>query len=82
MTGQRVRLLTANSGFRANVLPGFLKVQYTMIAKIAVVIAVIIFLSYKMRPYHANATGVESLGSTVLGLIGSVSFLLVGGHGE
>lgn len=59
-------------------LSGFLKVQYTAIAKIAVIAVVVIFVSYKIRPEFMNKGGVNSLGSNVLGIIGCLSFILVG----
>jgi H(+)-translocating pyrophosphatase len=53
----------------------FLKVQYTAIAKIAVVVIVIIFLCYQMRPSDLTG-GVNNLGNVTLGLITSASFAL------
>ena len=54
---------------------GFLRVQYRAIAQLAVVVAILIFLSYKLRPDHMG-TGIDSLGSNVLGAIGTLSFIL------
>eukprot|EP00500_Bicosoecida_sp_ms1_P002290 CAMPEP_0203811278 /NCGR_PEP_ID=MMETSP0115-20131106/3464_1 /ASSEMBLY_ACC=CAM_ASM_000227 /TAXON_ID=33651 /ORGANISM="Bicosoecid sp, Strain ms1" /LENGTH=798 /DNA_ID=CAMNT_0050720099 /DNA_START=197 /DNA_END=2593 /DNA_ORIENTATION=+ len=73
---------TGNDAMRAVADPiregaeGFLKVQYTAIAKMAGVVAVGIFFSYKMRPYSDNAHGIDTLGSNVLGIIGAFSFIL------
>lgn len=53
----------------------FLRVQYTAIARLAVVVAGIIFLSYQLRPSHMGG-GVQSLSSTLLGVIGAVSFVI------
>lgn len=53
---------------------GFLKVQYTAIAKLAVVVAIGIFFSYKMRPTSDTPHGIDILGSNVLGIIGAMSF--------
>jgi hypothetical protein len=58
---------------------GFLRVQYGAIARIAALVAVLIFVSYKLRPENMG-TGVDSLGSNVLGLIGALSFGLVRGN--
>lgn len=57
--------------------PGFLKVQYTAISKLAIVVSILIFLSYQLRPAVQNPHGVDSLGSVVLGFIGSLAFCLV-----
>uniref|UniRef100_A0AAV1TQG6 H(+)-exporting diphosphatase n=1 Tax=Peronospora matthiolae TaxID=2874970 RepID=A0AAV1TQG6_9STRA len=54
---------------------GFLKIQYTAIARIAVAIAGLIFLSYTLRPSSALSSGVETLGNFTLGLVSSVAFL-------
>lgn len=55
---------------------GFLKIQYNTIARYATVLSVIIFLSFSFRPYNPNGAGVEQLGNTTLGLLGSISFIL------
>ena len=55
----------------------FLRVQYTAIARIAVLLSVVITLSYTLRPQGSGgsggaggAHGVGRLGNTVLGLLG------------
>ncbi|EWM23680.1 pyrophosphate-energized membrane proton pump 2 [Nannochloropsis gaditana] len=56
---------------------GFLRVQYSAIAKIAVVLSILITLSYMMRPEGGGGNhGVGKLGNTMLGLLGSISFIL------
>lgn len=55
---------------------GFLRIQYSAIARIAVAIAALIFFSYALRPASALAAGVENLGNVTLGLLASLSFLL------
>uniref|UniRef100_M4BX10 H(+)-exporting diphosphatase n=1 Tax=Hyaloperonospora arabidopsidis (strain Emoy2) TaxID=559515 RepID=M4BX10_HYAAE len=55
---------------------GFLKIQYTAIARIAVAIAGLIFLSYTLRPSNTLSSGVETLGNITLGLVSSVAFLI------
>ncbi|GLE05996.1 hypothetical protein PINS_up015207 [Pythium insidiosum] len=55
---------------------GFLRIQYTAISRIAVAIAGLIFFSYALRPSSALASGVETLGNTTLGILGSLSFLI------
>lgn len=55
---------------------GFLRVQYGVILKLAIFVTIGIFFSYKLRDYDA-ATGIEVLGSNVMGVVGSVSFVLV-----
>ncbi len=56
---------------------GFLRVQYNAIAKIAVVLSVVITLSYMMRPASAGGShGVGKLGNGLLGVLGSISFIL------
>lgn len=56
---------------------GFLKVQYTAISKLAVVVAVAIFGSYKMRPSDPYGKGIDSVNTSLLGLVGAISFILV-----
>jgi H+-translocating diphosphatase len=53
----------------------FLSVQYGAIGRFAIVVIVLIFFSYQMRPENMG-TGIDSLGSTTLGLIGVVSFVM------
>ena len=55
---------------------GFLKVQYGVILKLAVFVTVGIFFSYKLRDFE-NPTGIEVLGSNLMGFIGAVSFIMV-----
>ena len=55
---------------------GFLKIQYNSIARYAVVLSVIIFLSFTLRPSHSGSSGLGELGNTVLGFLGSISFVL------
>lgn len=55
---------------------GFLRIQYTAIARIAVGIAGLIFFSYALRPTSLVASGVEKLGNITLGILGSLSFLI------
>lgn len=56
---------------------GFLRVQYNAIAKIAVVLSIVITLSYMLRPTGGGGNhGVGKLGNTMLGLLGSLSFIL------
>jgi Inorganic H+ pyrophosphatase len=61
---------------------GFLKVQYTAIAKFAVPLSGLIWLSYQFRPdphTHSDGgggpKGVAILGNTVLGLVASLGFV-------
>lgn len=57
---------------------GYLQVQYKSIARLSVVVGLLIFFSYKLRPDHmgAGGGGVDSLGSNTLGMIGTLSFFL------
>ncbi|GMF14729.1 unnamed protein product [Phytophthora lilii] len=55
---------------------GFLRIQYSAIARIAAAIAALIFLSYALRPSSALSAGVEKLGNLTLGLVASAAFLL------
>jgi H+-translocating diphosphatase len=56
---------------------GFLKVQYTAIAKFAVPLAILIVLSYQLRPEVAEGKpkGVAILGNLALGIIAAVGFV-------
>jgi hypothetical protein len=56
---------------------GFLRVQYTAIARIAVLLSIVITLSYLLRP-EGKQHGIEKLGNAVLGMLGSFSFIMVG----
>ena len=67
----RAKILSADTGnddMRAIADPirqgseGFLRVQYEAISKLSVVVALIIFLSYFLRPAREEAKGVEKLG--------------------
>jgi H+-translocating diphosphatase len=53
----------------------FLATQYTAIAQMAVVVAVIIFFSFFLRP-QGMTTGISSLPATTLGFLAAFSFLL------
>jgi Na+/H+-translocating membrane pyrophosphatase len=55
---------------------GFLRVQYGVILKLAIFVTIGIFFSYKLRDFD-EPTGIEVLGSNVMGAVGSVSFVLV-----
>ncbi|KAF1334221.1 V-type h translocating pyrophosphatase, partial [Globisporangium splendens] len=55
---------------------GFLRIQYTAIARIAVGIAGLIFFSYALRPTSTLASGVEKLGNITLGVLCAISFLI------
>ena len=55
---------------------GFLRVQYEAISKLSVVIAIVIFLSYFLRPNREEAKGVEKLGGFTLGLLAAVTFAI------
>ncbi|KAL4166482.1 hypothetical protein KRP22_013740 [Phytophthora ramorum] len=55
---------------------GFLRIQYSAIARIALAIAALIFCSYALRPSSALSSGVEKLGNFTLGLVASVAFLV------
>lgn len=57
---------------------GFLKVQYTAIARIAVILSILITLSYFLRPSSKMAHGVGKLGNGLLGILASCSFVMVG----
>jgi Inorganic H+ pyrophosphatase len=55
---------------------GFLQVQYTAIARIAIPLSIMIFISYQFRPNvstHSD-TGVAVLGNVVLGLVAAMAF--------
>jgi len=53
---------------------GFLRVQYSAIAKFAGPLAFLILLSYQFRPTGAE-TGASSLGNGVLGLVAALAFV-------
>ena len=51
--------------------------QYGAIRKFALVVAVVIFMSYQFRPYTPTSHGVSSVNPFLMGTVGCVSFLLV-----
>ena len=53
----------------------FLRVQYGAIARMAVIVAFIIFLSYQMRPTGMSG-GISSISSITLGVVGALSFVV------
>ncbi|RYG42682.1 hypothetical protein EON68_01530, partial [archaeon] len=53
----------------------FLQTQYQAIAKLAVVVTVLIFFSFQLRPAHLSG-GVNDLSSFTLGLLAAVSFCI------
>ena len=56
---------------------GFLKVQYSAILRMAVVMGLLITASYSVRPTsNSNDAGVDSLGPVMLGLLSSISFAM------
>ena len=57
---------------------GFLKVQYTAIAKFAIILSFVITLSYMFRPASKSTehAAVNKLGNTMLGILGSASFIV------
>ncbi len=54
---------------------GFLKVQYTAIAKFAIPLTGLIIISYQFRPSSSKAMGVAVLGNQVLGLVAATGFV-------
>lgn len=58
-------------------MTGFLRVQYTAIARLAGVVAFLIFLSYKLRPESPGGEGIGSLDHGLMGTISAISFILV-----
>ena len=54
---------------------GFLKVQYSAIAKFAAPLALLIAFSYQFRPLGESPKGVALLGNTMLGMIASLGFI-------
>jgi len=54
---------------------GFLRVQYSAIAKFAGPLALLIVTSYQFRPIGEDATGVAVLGNGVLGLVAAMGFV-------
>ena len=56
----------------------FLRVMYSAIAKISVVVMAVIFASYQLRPDSMHG-GINNLGNFTLGALGTVSFALGAG---
>jgi hypothetical protein len=54
---------------------GFLRVQYSAIAKFAIPLAGLIVLSYQFRPESDESTGVAKLGNKLLGLVAAFGFV-------
>ena len=54
---------------------GFLRVQYSAIARLAVPLAILIALSYRFRPESEEPAGVAVLGNTMLGVIAACGFV-------
>ena len=57
---------------------GFLREMYGSISRIAGVVCVVIFLSYQLRPESMHG-GINNLGSSTLGLICTLSFMIGAG---
>eukprot|EP00557_Chaetoceros_sp_GSL56_P002987 CAMPEP_0176489578 /NCGR_PEP_ID=MMETSP0200_2-20121128/7369_1 /TAXON_ID=947934 /ORGANISM="Chaetoceros sp., Strain GSL56" /LENGTH=857 /DNA_ID=CAMNT_0017886741 /DNA_START=38 /DNA_END=2607 /DNA_ORIENTATION=- len=55
---------------------GFLSVQYTAIAKIALPLSILLILSYQFRPETHLVQGISLLGNTTLGIISATGFLV------
>jgi H+-translocating diphosphatase len=55
---------------------GFLKIQYSAILRMAVLMALVIMGSYSLRPTGSVEGGVDQLGPVMLGILSSVSFAL------
>jgi H+-translocating diphosphatase len=53
---------------------GFLKVQYGAISKLAIIVGLVVFLSYYLRPDPLVPHGVEKLGGFTLGALATVTF--------
>lgn len=54
---------------------GFLRVQYSAIAKFAIPLAFLIIFSYQFRPTGSEPEGVAILGNAVLGFVAALGFL-------
>jgi len=54
---------------------GFLRVQYSAIAKFAIPLAFLIIFSYQFRPTGSEPEGVAILGNTVLGIVAALGFI-------
>jgi len=55
---------------------GFLKIQYTAISRMAVLMALMIMASYSLRPSGQAEGGVDQLGPVMLGFLSSSSFAM------
>jgi Na+/H+-translocating membrane pyrophosphatase len=55
---------------------GFLKVQYGAISKLSVLVGIVVFLSYFLRPEPRVPHGVEKLGGFTLGILATVTFII------
>ena len=55
---------------------GFLKVQYGAISKLSVVVGLVVFLSYYLRPDPLVPHGVERLGGFTLGVLATITFVV------
>ena len=55
---------------------GFLQVQYGAIFKLSIFVAVVIFLSYYLRPTSAEPTAVEKMGGFTLGMLAAITFFI------
>lgn len=53
---------------------GFLKVQYTAIARISIPLTMLIVISYQFRPAGEENTGLSRLGNTSLGVLSALAF--------
>ena len=59
---------------------GFLRVQYGAIFKIAIMLALVILLSYSMRPENkTETTGVGAVSPVLMGILASLSFCVGAG---
>lgn len=54
----------------------FLGTQYSAIARIAVIVAAIVFFSYQLRPSDMAASGVNALSPFTLGFLAALSFIV------
>jgi len=55
---------------------GFLRVQYTAIARYAIPLALLIVVSYQFRPATQDPSGVALLGNSLLGIVAAVGFVV------
>lgn len=54
----------------------FLKEQYGAIARIAVIVCIIVFGCYQLRPTGNHGSGINTLGNTTLGIVCTLSFIM------